>query len=40
VVGGPVTSQLIDDEDRTMTLRLDAIWSAGVAAEWQWRLLR
>jgi long-chain fatty acid transport protein len=36
-VGGLVTSQLIDDEDRTMTLRLDAIWSAGVAAEWQWR---
>jgi len=36
-VGGLITNQLIDDEDRTMMLRLDAIWSAGVAAEWQWR---
>jgi long-chain fatty acid transport protein len=36
-VGGLVTSQMIDDEDRTMTLRLDAIWSLGVAAEWQWK---
>ncbi|TGD74869.1 hypothetical protein E4634_06655 [Mangrovimicrobium sediminis] len=36
-IGGMVTSQMIDDEDRTMTLRLDAIWSAGVALEWQWK---
>jgi len=35
-VGGLVTNQMIDDDDRTMTLRLDALWSAGVAAEWQW----
>lgn len=35
-VGGLVTNQMIDDDDRTMTLRLDALWSAGVAAQWQW----
>ena len=35
-VGGLVTSQLVDDDERTMLLRLDAVWSAGVAAEWRW----
>lgn len=35
-VGALVTNQMIDDDERTMTLRLDALWSAGVAAEWQW----
>ncbi len=35
-IGGLVTSQLVDDDERTMLLRLDAIWSAGVAAEWRW----
>ena len=35
-VSGLLTNQMIDDDDRTMTLRLDALWSAGVAAEWQW----
>jgi long-chain fatty acid transport protein len=35
-LGGLITNQLIDDDDRTSTLRLDSIWSAGVAAEWQW----
>ena len=35
-VGGLVTNQMIDDEERTMTLRLDALWSLGLAAEWQW----
>ena len=27
---------MIKDEDRTATFRLDSMWSAGVAAEWQW----
>jgi long-subunit fatty acid transport protein len=36
-VGGLATSQLIDDDERSMTLRLDAVWSFGFAAEWQWR---
>ena len=31
-----MTNQMLDDDERTMTLRLDALWSAGVAAEWQW----
>lgn len=35
-VGGLVTNQMIDDEQRGMTLRLDAVWSLGLAAEWQW----
>jgi len=35
-VGGLVTNQMIDDDDRTMTLRLDALWSMGLAAEWFW----
>ncbi len=36
-VGGLVTSQIIDDTQRTMSLRLDSIASLGVAAEWQWK---
>jgi long-chain fatty acid transport protein len=35
-LGALVTNQMVDDEDRTITLRLDALWSAGLAAEWQW----
>ena len=35
-VSGLLTNQMIDDEDRSMTLRLDALWSAGIGAEWRW----
>jgi long-chain fatty acid transport protein len=35
-VGGLATNQMIDDDERTMTLRLDAVWSLGLAAEWRW----
>jgi long-chain fatty acid transport protein len=35
-VGGLITNQMIDDDERTMTLRLDALWSLGLAAEWRW----
>ncbi len=35
-VGGLATNEMVDDDERTMTLRLDALWSLGVAAEWQW----
>ena len=35
-VSGLATNQMIDDDERTMTLRLDALWSAAIAAEWQW----
>jgi long-subunit fatty acid transport protein len=35
-VGGLVTNQMIEDDERTMTLRLDGLWSLGLAAEWRW----
>jgi long-chain fatty acid transport protein len=35
-VSGLLTNQMIDDDERTMTLRLDSLWSAGLGAEWQW----
>ena len=35
-VGGFVTNEMIDDDERSMTLRLDALWSLGLAAEWRW----
>ncbi len=35
-VGGLVTNQMVDDDERTMTLRIDALWSLGIAAEWLW----
>lgn len=35
-VSGLITNNMLDDEDRTITLRLDQVWSAAVAAEWQW----
>lgn len=35
-VGGLVTNQMIDDDERTMTLRLDGVWSLGLATEWRW----
>jgi len=35
-IGGLATNQMIDDDERTMTLRLDALWSLGLAAEWRW----
>ncbi len=34
--GGFYTGEMIKDENRTMMLRLDAIWSVGVGIEWQW----
>jgi long-chain fatty acid transport protein len=39
-VGGLVTNQMIDDDERTMTLRLDALWSLGVAVQWRWTTTR
>jgi len=27
---------MVDDDERSMTLRLDSLWSAGVGIEWQW----
>ena len=34
--GAFITGDMIKDENRTMMLRLDALWSVGVGIEWQW----
>jgi long-chain fatty acid transport protein len=34
--GGFYASEMVTDENRTMLLRLDAVWSVGVGIEWQW----
>lgn len=36
-VGGFYTSDMVDDDNRTMTLRLDSAWSLGAGFEWQWK---
>lgn len=35
-VSGLYVSDMVEDENRTATLRLDSIWSLAFAAEWQW----
>lgn len=35
-VGGMYVDDMVKDDKRTLTLRLDAMWSFGVATEWQW----
>jgi long-chain fatty acid transport protein len=35
-VNGMATNQMIDDEDRTVTFRVDAVWALGLAGEWRW----
>jgi long-chain fatty acid transport protein len=34
--GAFYVDDMIEDDERTITLRLDSIWSAGVGVEWQW----
>jgi long-subunit fatty acid transport protein len=36
-VAGIYVDDMIEDDERTMTLRLDSIWSLALAAEWQWK---
>ena len=36
-LGAFVIDDMIEDENRTITLRLDSMWSAGVGFEWQWK---
>lgn len=36
-VGALYADDMIEDENRTLTLRLDSMWSAGVGFEWQWK---
>jgi long-chain fatty acid transport protein len=35
-VAGLYASSGVDDEDRSIILRLDELWGVGVEAEWQW----
>ena len=28
---------MIKDDNRTLTLRLDSLWSAGIGIQWQWK---
>jgi len=35
-VAGLYVDDMVDDDQRTATLRLDSMWSLGVAAEWRW----
>lgn len=35
-VGGLYVDDMVEDEERIFTLRLDSMWSLGFAAEWQW----
>jgi len=34
--GAFYADDMVEDENRTLTLRLDSMWSAGVGVEWQW----
>ena len=34
--GAFYSQEMVTDENRTMLLRLDDVWSAGVGIEWQW----
>jgi long-chain fatty acid transport protein len=36
-LGGFWVSEMIDDANRTMTLRLDDMWSFGAGLEWRWK---
>lgn len=34
--GALYAGDMVDDDQRTLTLRLDSIWAAGIGFEWQW----
>ena len=34
--GALYVDDMVDDDQRTLTLRLDSMWAAGVGVEWQW----
>ena len=34
--GALYVGDMVDDDERTLTLRLDSMWAAGVGVEWQW----
>jgi long-chain fatty acid transport protein len=34
--GAMYVDDMVDDDERTLTLRLDSMWAAGFGVEWQW----
>ncbi len=34
--GAMYVDDMVEDDERTLTLRLDSLWAAGVGLEWQW----
>jgi long-chain fatty acid transport protein len=38
--GGLYVDDMVADENRTLTLRLDSLWAVGVGLEWQWKPTR
>ena len=36
-IGGFITNDMVNDDQRTLTLRLDRIWSLGAGFDWQWK---
>jgi len=34
--GAMYVDDMVDDDQRTLTLRLDSMWAAGIGVEWQW----
>jgi long-chain fatty acid transport protein len=39
-VGVLLVDDMVSDQDRTLTLRLDDIWGVGVGVEWEWKPTR
>lgn len=39
-IGALFVDDMVSDDQRTMTLRLDSMWAAGVGMEWQWTATR
>ena len=39
-LGGFYVTDMISDENRTLTLSLDSLWSVGMGVEWQWKKSR
>ena len=38
--GALYADDMVDDDERTILLRLDSLWAAGIGIEWQWKPTR
>ena len=38
--GALYVDDMVDDDERTILLRLDSMWGAGIGIEWQWKPTR